>query len=65
MPWVGFELTIQALERAKAVHAIDRAATVIGIYYICGSYLQNTLQPQTPCDIEKPEDPRRAEWLFR
>jgi hypothetical protein len=30
MPWVGFEPTIPAFERAKTVHALDRAATVIG-----------------------------------
>jgi hypothetical protein len=30
MPWVGFEATIPAFERAKTVHALDRAATVIG-----------------------------------
>jgi hypothetical protein len=30
MPWVGFELTIPAFERTKTVHALDRAATVIG-----------------------------------
>jgi hypothetical protein len=30
MPLVGFELTISAFERAKTVHAFDRAATVIG-----------------------------------
>jgi hypothetical protein len=30
MPWVGFKSTIPALERAKTVHALDRAATVIG-----------------------------------
>jgi hypothetical protein len=30
MPWVGFELTIPAFERAKAVHSLDREATVIG-----------------------------------
>jgi hypothetical protein len=29
---VGFELTIPVFERAKIVHASDRAATVIGIY---------------------------------
>jgi hypothetical protein len=28
MPWVGFEPTIPASERAKTVHALDRAATV-------------------------------------
>jgi hypothetical protein len=32
MPCVGFELTIPAFERAKTVHAVDRAATVIGMY---------------------------------
>jgi hypothetical protein len=30
MPRVGFEPTIPVLERAKKVHALDRAATVIG-----------------------------------
>jgi hypothetical protein len=30
MPRVGFELTIPLFERAKTVHALDRAATVIG-----------------------------------
>jgi hypothetical protein len=28
---VGFDPTITAFERAKTVHALDRAATVIGI----------------------------------
>jgi hypothetical protein len=30
MPLVGFELTIAVFELAKTVHALDRAATVIG-----------------------------------
>jgi hypothetical protein len=30
MPQVGFEPTVQVFERAKTVHALDRAATVIG-----------------------------------
>jgi hypothetical protein len=30
MPRVGFEPTIPVFERAKTVHALDRAATVIG-----------------------------------
>jgi hypothetical protein len=30
MPRVGFEPMIPAFERAKAVHALDRTATVIG-----------------------------------
>jgi hypothetical protein len=32
MPWLGFEPTIPVFERAKTVHALDRAATVIGKY---------------------------------
>jgi hypothetical protein len=28
MPQVGFEPTVQVFERAKTVHALDRAATV-------------------------------------
>jgi hypothetical protein len=40
MPQVGFELTIPVFERVKTVHALDRAATVIGTnlplpYLIC------------------------------
>jgi hypothetical protein len=31
MHWVGFEPTIPVFERAKTVHALDSAATVIGI----------------------------------
>jgi hypothetical protein len=30
MPWVGFEHTIPASERAKTVHALDCSATVNG-----------------------------------
>jgi hypothetical protein len=30
MPWVGFEPTITAFERAKTVHALGHGATVIG-----------------------------------
>jgi hypothetical protein len=30
MPQVGFEPTISVFERAKTVHALDSAATVIG-----------------------------------
>jgi hypothetical protein len=32
MPSVGFETTIPVFERAKTVHALDRAATVIGMF---------------------------------
>jgi hypothetical protein len=30
MPWVGFESTVPPFERAKRIHALDRAAAVIG-----------------------------------
>jgi hypothetical protein len=33
MPSVGFELTIPAFERANTVHALDHAATVIGLLF--------------------------------
>jgi hypothetical protein len=33
---VGFEPMIPAFERAKAVHALDRAATVIGACFLSG-----------------------------
>jgi hypothetical protein len=32
MPYVGFEPSIPESERAKTVHALDRAATVTGNY---------------------------------
>jgi hypothetical protein len=31
MPWVGFEPTIPTSDRTKIIHALDRAATVIGL----------------------------------
>jgi hypothetical protein len=34
MPWVGFEPTIPASERAKTVHDLDRSAAVTGILSI-------------------------------
>jgi hypothetical protein len=34
MGWVRFETTIPVFERAKTVHALGRAATVIDIYNI-------------------------------
>jgi hypothetical protein len=33
MPQVGFERTISFSERAKTVHALDRAASVIGSFH--------------------------------
>jgi hypothetical protein len=32
MPCVGFEPTIPMFKQAKTFHALDRAATVIGLY---------------------------------
>jgi hypothetical protein len=32
-PQVGFEPMIPVFERTKTVHALDRAATVIGVFY--------------------------------
>jgi hypothetical protein len=37
MPRVGFESTTPVFERAKTIHAFDRAATVIGIYIYFGA----------------------------
>jgi hypothetical protein len=34
MPSVGFEPTIPVFERAKTVHALDRAATVTGPLHV-------------------------------
>jgi hypothetical protein len=36
MPLEGFEPTIPVFERAKTVHALDRAATLIGLSFIYG-----------------------------
>jgi hypothetical protein len=32
MPWVGFERTITVFKQAKTVHALKRAAAVIGLH---------------------------------
>jgi hypothetical protein len=34
MPWVGFDPTVPASERAKPVHALDSSATVTGAYLL-------------------------------
>jgi hypothetical protein len=51
---VGFELTIPVLERAKTVHALERAATVIGFlinYWILIRYLRPRFEFQPKnCD---------------
>jgi hypothetical protein len=35
MPLVGYEATIQAFEREKTFHALDRAATVLSYFALC------------------------------
>jgi hypothetical protein len=35
MPEAGYEPTIPMFERAKTVHVLDRAATVIDPYVLC------------------------------
>jgi hypothetical protein len=47
MPWVGFELTIPAFGRAKTVHALDRAATVIGYFWRLRGQFLPILEPYT------------------
>jgi hypothetical protein len=42
MPWLGFEPTIPATERAKTVHALDRSATLTGILWIIREMLSDT-----------------------
>jgi hypothetical protein len=39
MPRVGFEPTIPVFERAKTVHALDRATTVLCIRLLCITYI--------------------------
>jgi hypothetical protein len=45
MPRVGFEPTTPAFKRAKTVHALDRAATVIGEYciHVCYVWQENEI----------------------
>jgi hypothetical protein len=48
MPLVGFEPTIPAFEREKTVHALDRAATVIGPRRdLCSFYFKHWLMKIT------------------
>jgi heme oxygenase len=50
---VGFEPTIPVFERAKTVHALDRAATVIGSYYChSGLNLVAEYRPKSNCRHE-------------
>jgi hypothetical protein len=46
MPEMGFEPTIRVFERAKKVHALDRAATLVGIFMYCGTEMKlNAVRP--------------------
>jgi hypothetical protein len=45
MPCGGFESPIPGFERAKTVHALDRAATVIGLCVPYGSYNEQQIFP--------------------
>jgi hypothetical protein len=38
MPLLGFEPTITAFKRAKTIHAINRAATVIGTVHFTNQF---------------------------
>jgi hypothetical protein len=42
MPRVVFEPTISVFERPKMVHALDRAATVIGVFHPHVHIINNT-----------------------
>jgi hypothetical protein len=47
MPRVGFEATIPAFQRAKTVHALDRAATVIEAFLLLMVYVTTLAPAQT------------------
>jgi hypothetical protein len=47
MPWVGFEPTIPASERAKTVHALDRSATVTGRPALASRYTDYAIPAST------------------
>jgi hypothetical protein len=54
MPWV-LEPTISVFERAKTVHALDRAATVVGgeEYYETINYIRGILYETVRYRIEQ------------
>jgi hypothetical protein len=49
MPWVGFVPTIPVFEGAKTVHALDRAATMIGISIVC-TPIHNSIYENFVCE---------------
>jgi hypothetical protein len=40
MPRLGFEPTAPVFERAKTVHVLDRAATVVGFFFFKASVFE-------------------------
>jgi hypothetical protein len=65
LPWVGFELTIPAFERAKAVHDLDRAATVVS-FFVCDQCSENVQNARLKtCDITSSETRKIRCKLFR
>jgi hypothetical protein len=80
MPWVEFEPTNSGFERAKAVHSLDRAATLIGkrlVFHhaIFQRYVWKTLvlkkqlRPSSDIDVKDtrligPEDVRRETHYY-
>jgi hypothetical protein len=43
VPWLGFEPTIPVLERTKTVHALDRAANMIGALQITHKEMETNM----------------------
>jgi hypothetical protein len=57
LPWMAFEPTIPAFERSKTVRAIDRAATVIGLWsYLTEAFTLSELQLRTPLRLTRNTD---------
>jgi hypothetical protein len=68
MPWLGFEPTIPAFERAKTVHALDRAATV-RIYYspnrrLPGSYSRSGQGAMHEIETQLTTLPTQISWFI-
>jgi hypothetical protein len=51
MPWVGFEPTTLVFERAKTIHALDRAATVIRVICSLLNNIGSNLSDTAVCKI--------------
>jgi hypothetical protein len=59
MPWVGFEPTIPKFDRAKAIQALDRAATAIGLAW---NYPQKI---EKICHMNKAPQVYREFWAVK